>query len=123
MNKTKNVFRKTEEMIRKPWFLLATGIILIILGLLFSDIPIMILSPGWATTEGVIIKRTFLGQRFEEYDGDYYYNVDGFIRFQYEVENITYQATSLNAISIPCYPYEIAVQYPNGRIVTVYYNP
>lgn len=100
----------------RPLARLTAGIILILLGFLISNIPTMILSRGWPSTEGVIISRTLMGQRFRQYDGDYYTNIDGYIHFQYQVDGITYSATAVH-------PYKTALRYPEGKEVQVYYHP
>lgn len=107
----------------QPFFKLALGVLLIILGFLLSDIPVMIASQSWPSTAGKITSRTLLGQKFEEYDGDYYVNINGYIRYQYNVDGISYISTAVNSIDSPFYPYEIALQYSEGKDVQVYYNP
>lgn len=99
------------------------GIALLILGILFSSIPTMIASQNWLTTEGRITFRRLLGFKFEEYDGDYYINIDGYIRYEYSVDGQLYSSTRVNSISSPIYPSETARQYPEGKEVLVYYNP
>ena len=59
---------------------LVVGFSLLFLGILFSSIPTMIASQNWPSTNGKITSRTVLAQRFKEYDGDYYQNIDGYIR-------------------------------------------
>jgi len=115
--------RIRELLKAKPWIPLSGGILLLILGLVLSDIPMMITSQGWPFTQGRIISRTLLGQKFEEYDGDYYFNIDGYIHYQYQVDGTTYTSRAVNALNTPNYPYEIAVRYPEGKPVDVYYNP
>lgn len=99
------------------------GISLFILGILFSNIPTMIASQDWSSTEGTITSRRLLGQKFEEYDGDYYTHIEGFIRYQYTVNGISYSSTMVNSIRSLYYPYETALKYPEGKDVIVYYNP
>lgn len=107
----------------RPLFGLVGGIGLMILGVLFSNIPTMIASQYWPSTPGRIISRTLLGLKFKEYDGDYYIKIDGYIRYQYAVDGIPYSSTSVNAIRSPFYSHENALQYPEGKNVPVYYNP
>ena len=94
-----------------------------VLGILFSDIPTMIVSPGWPTTDGTIISRRIVGQRFKQYDDTFYTNFDVYIRYQYSVSGISYSSLSVNAIDTPFYPSSIANRYPAGKDVIVYYNP
>ncbi len=104
-------------------FRLAIGVLLLILGVLLSDIPVMIASQNWPSTAGKITSRTLLGQKFEEYGGTNYINIDGYILYQYNVDGISYNSTAVNSIDSPFYPYETALQYPEGKEVQVYYNP
>lgn len=113
----------TNKWQEQRLYRLATGVILIIFGIFLSDIPLMIASHSWPSTTGEITSRTLVGQKFEEYDGDYYTNIDGYIRYQYTVEGIAFSSTAVNAIDSPFYPYETALQYPKGIEVQVYYNP
>jgi hypothetical protein len=83
----------------------------------------MVISQGWPSTEGEIISRYLVGQKFKEYDGDFFMNIDGYIRYQYFVEDIRYTSNAINSIKTPRYPYDIAIQYPEGKDVVVHYNP
>lgn len=107
----------------KPVYALAVGFSLVILGILFSNIPTMIASLNWPSTGGKVTSRTLLGQKFKEYDGDYYYHIDGYIRYEYSVDNKTYSSTAVNSLRSACYPHETALRYPEGKDVVVYYNP
>ena len=102
---------------------MTVGIVLLLLGILLSDIPIMIASQRWPTVPGRITARTLLGQKFKEYDGDYYLNIDGYIRYEYTVEGSVYSSTTVNALMAPYYPYETALNYPQGKEILVFYNP
>ena len=120
MQKKLNVF----EFIRgKPILSLITGAGILVVGILFSDIPTMIHSQRWPATDGTIISRRFVGQKFEEYDGDYYTNIDAYIHYEYSVNGTSYSSSSINSIDSPFYPYSIAIRYPVGKEVMVYYNP
>ena len=120
MSKKWDVF---EIFMSKPRLAILIGVLVFILGILISDLPTMIASPGWPTTEGKIITRTLGGVRFEEYDGDFYTKIEAFIRYQFTVNDVTYISTSINATDTLYHPYDVAVQYPEGKVVTVYYNP
>ena len=112
------------EFIRgKPFLSLIIGGVILVLGILLSDIPTMIVSPEWPTTEGIVISQRLVGQKFKEYDGDYYENIDGYIRYQYSVNGISYSSLAVNSIDSPFYPEIIARRYPKGKNVNVYYNP
>ena len=107
MQKKLNVF----EFIRgKPILSLITGAGILVVGILFSDIPTMIHSQRWPATDGTIISRRFVGQKFEEYDGDYYTNIDAYIRYEYSVNGTSYSSSSINSIDSPIYPYSIAIR-------------
>lgn len=104
-------------------YTLAVGISLIILGVLFSNIPAMIASQNWPSTEGQIVSRTLLGQKFEEYDGDYYTSIEGYITYEYSVDGISYSSSAVNSTGESYFPYQTALKYPEGEAVLVYYNP
>ncbi len=112
-----------ESLLGKPLITLLWGISLLILGILFSHIPTMIASQNWPSTEGTITSRILLGQKFEEYDGDYYTHFEGFIRYQYIVNGKSYSSTMVNSIRSLYHPYETALKYPEGKDVIVYYDP
>lgn len=120
MKKIWDVFELFRE---QPRLSLITGGIFIFLAFLISDIPRMIVSQGWPSTEGTIVSRRLVGQKFKEYDGDFYTNVDGYLRYEYTVNDILYSSTSVNSIDSPFYPYDIAIRYTVGESVIVYYNP
>ena len=120
MQKKRNVF----EFIRgKPLFSLIISGVIFFIGILFSDIPTMIVSQGWPTTDGIIISNRLVGQKFKEYDGDFYTNIDVYIRYKYTVNGISYSSLSINSIDTPFYPSSFASRYPVGKDVIVYYNP
>lgn len=102
---------------------LITGGVMLVIGFLVSDIPKMILSQGWLTTDGKIIHHRFVGQKFKEYDGDFYEKIDVYIRYKYSVDDISYISLSINSIDTPFYPSSYANRYPVGENVIVYYNP
>jgi len=106
----------------RPLLSLLTGGVFFF-GILLSDIPTMIVSPGWPTTTGSIISRRYVGQKYKEYDGDYYTNIDGYIRYQYSVDDEQYTSNGVNSVDTPFYPHDIVVHYPEGKDVIVYYNP
>ena len=122
MQKKLNVFENVRNV---PLFRLITGGLIIVIGILFSDIPKMILSPGWPTTEGTILYHRFVGQQFKEYDGDLYTHIDVHIRYQYAVNGKTYSSLKLNSIDTPfhLFPSSYAGRYPVGTEVIVFYNP
>jgi hypothetical protein len=122
MQKKLNVL---EYISGKPLLSLITGGAIFVIGILFSDIPTMIASQGWPTTDGTILTNRLVGQQFEEYDGDLYLNIDAYIRYQYSVNGILYYSMSVNSINSPFsdYPSEIASRYPVGKNVIAYYNP
>ncbi len=109
----------------KPLLNLVIGGVAIVIGVLFSDIPKMIVSQRWPTTEGMIVSHQFRGQKYKEYDGDFYINIEVHIRYQYAVNDISYTSRSINSIDTPLnlYPKNYASQYPVGKNVLVYYNP
>ncbi len=120
MQKKPDVF----EFIRgKPLLSLLIGGMILVMGILFSDIPTMIVSQGWPTTDGTILYHKFVGQMFEEYDGDFYKNIDVYIRYQYSVNGISFTSLSINSINTPFYPSSYASRYPVGKDVIVFYNP
>jgi len=94
-----------------------------LIGLLLSDIPRMILSQEWPATEGKITSLRLVGQKFEEYDGDYYVNIDGYVHYQYSVNGIALTSSAVNSNSSPFYPSSIVSKYTVGKDVIVYYNP
>lgn len=106
-----------------PWLHLLIGGLIILAGLLFSDLPQMIASPGWPTTEGIIITNRIMGQKIEQYDGTFYTHFEVFLRYQYSVDGTTYSSNAINSTAAPSYPASIADRYPSGSEVTVYYNP
>ena len=106
-----------------PLYTLAVGISLMIVGVLFSNIPTMIASQNWPSTEGKIASRRLLAQKFKEYDGDYYTNIEGIIRFEYTVDGTTYSSRAVDSLDSLFYPHETALRYPEGKDVLVYYNP
>jgi len=120
VNKEQNIF---EILRRNPLLLLTIFVAIMIAGIFLSDIPRMIASQNWPVVEGTVISRRLVGQKFKEYDGDYYTNIDGYIRYEYSVGGIVYYSTAVNSINTPSYPYIIALQYPVGKVVKVYFNP
>ena len=122
MQKKLDVF---ELIHSKPLLSLIIGGVIVVVGVLISDIPKMVVSQGWPATEGTILYHRFLGQKFKEYDGDYYTNVEVSIRYQYTVNGISYTSLSINSIDTPfnLYPSSYASRYPVGEDVIVYYNP
>jgi len=120
MPKELKVLRYIHE---KPLFSISTGLFFLIIGILFSDIPTMIVSQKWPTTSGIITKRILTGQSFKEYDGDVYTKIDGYIRYQYSLDGVSYNSTAINATDSPFYSYDLVIQYPEERKVIVHYNP
>jgi hypothetical protein len=114
------------EFIRsKPLLSLIIGSAIFLIGILFSDIPTMVVSQGWPATEGTIISHKFQGQKFKEYGGGFYTKIDVFIHYEYSIEGISYTSKAINSIDIPfyLYPESYADRYPIGKDVIVYYNP
>lgn len=122
------------ELIRwEPALHLLAGVVMIVIAILFSDIPRMILSQGWPTTDGTILYHKFVGVKFKEYDGSFYTKIDVYIRYEYSVDGITYSSLSIDSLDAPCsptssldapcYPSSYASRFPVGGNVIVYYNP
>ena len=100
-----------------------TGIALLVLGFLFSSIPTMIASQNWPSTSGKITSQKLLAQKFKEYDGDYYINRYGYIRYEYWVNGELHSSSAVNSIPSIYYSHETVLEYPEGKDVLVYYNP
>ena len=107
----------------RPLMRIMAGLILLLMGFLLSKIPAMITSLSWPSTEGVIISRRILAKRIKEYDEDYYTIINGFIRYEYQVDGITFSSLTVNVIDTHSYPYETALRYPEGKEVQVFYDP
>lgn len=99
------------------------GLVIFISGILISDVPRMIVSPYWPITKGIVTSNRLVGQRFQEYDGDYYTHMDVYIRYEYEVEGIKYASLAVNSINTSYYPARFAEKYPVGKDVLVHYDP
>jgi hypothetical protein len=112
-----------EFVRRKPLLSLVIGGMIFAIGILISDVPTMVVSPGWPTTHGTIISNRIVGQKFKQYNDTYYTDFNVYIRYQYAVNGISYSSQSVNAIDSPFYPARIAHRYPVGKDVIVYYNP
>lgn len=104
-------------------FNLAIGVLLLVLGMLLSDIPTMIASLNWPMVPGVISSQRFIEQRFQEYDGDYYILIEGYLKYQYTVEGTSYTGFALNALQELSSPEDKTRSYPEGKEVKVYFNP
>ena len=106
------------------------GGVIFLVGILISDLPRMIVSPGWPTTAGTIVSNRILGSKIKLYDGTIYTN-DGtsytnyvvYIRYQHVVAGRSYASRSVTAIDALYYPASLARRYPVGNDVIVYYNP
>ena len=122
MRKNNDIFGYIHK---RPWLSLIIGGLILVTGLIISDIPKMFVSLGWPTTQGTIVHHTRGGQRFEEYDGDFYTNIEVYIRYEYTVDGLSYSSLTINSIYNPfnTYPTEYADRYPVGKEVIVYYNP
>ena len=107
----------------RPIWCLIAGVLVILSGFLLSDLPTMIQSQSWPSTTGTVISRRYVGQQFEEYDGDLYRKVDGYIHYQYAVNDESYTSTAVNSIDTLYYPSSTIDQYPKGKEVEVYFNP
>lgn len=108
---------------RAPALNLIIGGVMIVIAILFSDIPKMVASQGWPTTRGTILYHKFVGVKFREYDGGFYTNINVYIRYEYSVDGITYSSLSINSIDTPFHPSNYASRFPVGEDVIVYYNP
>ena len=53
------------------------GLILVLIGFLISDLPVMIQSQAWSTTKGEITYRQLSGIMFSEYDEDQHLEITG----------------------------------------------
>ena len=104
----------------KPIIILIFGVVVIIIGVLLSDIPKMIVSQGWPTTGGTILSNRFSGATFY---GDFYMSSVVYIRYEYSVDGISYESLSINSIDTPFYPSSYANRYPVGKNINAYYNP
>ncbi len=122
MSKNLDVF---EIIRRQPYLNLIIGGMIFIVVILISDIPKMIVSQGWPSVRGTILYQRFIGNKFKEYDGDYYTNIEVNIRYEYSVNDISYTSLTINSIDTPLnrYPSSYAIRYPVGSKVTVYYDP
>lgn len=110
---------------RGPALILIAGGVIVVIAILFSDIPQMIASQRWPTTDGIILYHKFVGVKFKQYGGDYYTNTEVFIRYEYSVDGNLYTSLSINSID-DLYnpnPSSYAQRYPVGEDVIVYYNP
>ncbi len=109
----------------KPILSLLTGGAIIVFGVLISDIPKMVISQGWPSTDGTILYHKFWGQKEKQLDGSYYTNTEVYIRYQYTVNDISYSSLTINSIHniFNRYPASYASRYPVGTDVIVYYNP
>ncbi len=104
-------------------FNLVIGVLLLVLGILLSDIPTMIASLNWPTVPGEISSQRFIEHRFQEYDGDYYVQIEGYLKYQYTVEGTSYTGFALNALQELSSPEDKTMSYPVEKEVEVYYNP
>jgi len=112
-----------ENFWKNPSFQLMLGILLLIAGIALSDIPAMIASLSWPDVPGVITSRRFIGQKFREYDGDYYIRIDGYLKYHYAVDGISYSGFAVNALQEIACPQDKAKLYAVGDDVTITYNP
>ena len=120
MQRKPNLF---DFIIDRPRLSIITGILLIVAGILVSDLPKMIATLGWSTTSGTITSHHIQKVRIKEYDGDFYEEIHVYIRYEYAVNGTTYETNSINTRNLPFYPPETAENYPLDKEVTVYYNP
>jgi hypothetical protein len=97
--------------------------LLFLTGILISDIPKMIASQGWPTTQETIISNRIVGQKFKQYNGTFYTNYEVYIRYQYSVNGAVYYSSSVNSLDTLFNPHSFASRYPLGKDVAVYYNP
>ena len=112
-----------EKLWERDQVKLVVGLLLVVLGVLLSDIPTMIASYAWPSVPGTITSRRFIGQKFQEYDGDYYVHIEGYLHYIYVVAGTEYESMAVNALETPSYPQSTAKKYPVGRAVEVFYNP
>ncbi len=122
MSKKMDVF---EIFRSQPYLSLVIGGMIFIVGVFISDIPKMIVSQGWPSVRGTILYHKFIGNKFKEYDGDFYTNIEVHIRYEYSVNGIAYTSLVLNSIDTPLnrYPSSYASRYPVGSKVAVYFDP
>lgn len=107
----------------EPALNLIIGGVIILIAILSSDIPKMVVSPRWPTTNGTILHHRFVGVKFREYGGGFYTNVDVYIRYEYAVDGVSYTSLSVNSLDTPFQPSSYASRFPVGEDVIVYYNP
>ena len=82
------------------------GLILVLIGFLISDLPVMIQSQAWSTTKGEITYR----------------QLSGIMYYTYEVGGSGYRSHRINALDSHYYPGEVVRKYPEGQQVVVYYD-
>jgi hypothetical protein len=120
MQEIQSIFEKIRD---KPFSSLLVGGALLVLGILFSDIPRGIASQGWPTIEGNIILSKVEDKMFKEYEGDYYMDTVAYIRYQYSVNGIPYSSSAVDSTNTPFYSVPTGRRYPVGKDVVVHYNP
>ena len=110
---------------REPALILIAGAVTVVIAILFSDIPQMIASQRWPTTDGTILYHKFVGVKFKEFGGEYYTKTEVFIRYECAVDGNLYTSLSINSIDhlYNPNPSSYALRYPVGEEVIVYYNP
>lgn len=112
-----------EFVRRRPVASLTLGAAMLVIGIMISDLPRMMVSPEWPTTDGLVVSRRLMAHRIKEYDGDFYTEINTFVRYEYAVDGVHYTSMSINAIDTNYYPYSIGKQYTAGKDVVVDYNP
>jgi hypothetical protein len=114
-----------ETMRSQHFFQIIAGGALLLLGIVFSDIPTMIMSQGWPATEGKIDKSRIVGTGIRGWDGEVFVETKAYVSYRYIVNGTSYTSSVVNSIKSPfsLYPRSYATRYPAGKDVTVYYNP
>jgi hypothetical protein len=103
----------------------AAGVVIVLIGMLISDIPTMLMSPHWPVTDGSIQKSRLVGTSVRGWDGEFFFETKAFIGYQYTVDGVEYSASRVNPIDTPFHQYQRSYtdRYPIGKEVVVYYNP
>jgi hypothetical protein len=104
--------------------MLVLGVVVLVFGTIFFDLPKAIASIGWSTTEGVVIssevREECCGEDTEGWwpSVSYQYSVSG---AEYVSDNIEVQ--DVGSSNTDSFAQEVIQRYPVGKRVQVYYNP
>jgi hypothetical protein len=120
-----NALKVFDNLRAHPFLHFVAGAAFLLLGIAISDIPTMIESAQWPTTEGTIVKSRLVGTSVRGWDGDYFTETNAHIQYQYRVNGISYSSSAVNSIKspFPLYSSSYVSRYPLGEDVIVYYNP